>query len=434
LSLILAVAVIGTTWGWWGVTTPATITSDGRATVLGIEATVTSQSAGARTVLAGSAARADHPQLVAVQQLLVGVGERYGCGTLMWDNGDVATDDGPIFGDPQVFWQVPIWTDGCINASDGILVHSSMTAPSMAMTKSLVSRSTEELLPDRKQYTYDLANGGSARMQLAGIRYYLTHGGQPDEDATKDPLLTKVATAGPWTVWEVQKGVVAASLTALPAVYEPALTDAEWEAVSNAYFGIAAFETFPLAQSGPSSWPRAGRTQLPPPTTIEPAGVTNIRSSTDRIVFDVTTVGRPVIVRASAFPGWTVEGADGPYRATSNYLVVVPTSTTVTLVKGRTWIDWLAIVLALVGLGIIVAIVVHRVMDRRSATLAVDLEEQLVWDESWDDDDAADEGGSDDVTDADGPAEDRPANAVDSATPERDPAREPGDAADATRR
>jgi hypothetical protein len=227
-------------------------------------------------------------------------------------------------------------------------------------------------------------------MQSAGIRYYLTHGGQPETDAAKNPLLTKVATAGPWNVWQVQKGVVAASLTALPAVFEPALADGDWEGVSNAYFGTSTFDKFPLAQSGPDSWPRASLSQLPQPTTITAAGVTNIRTGTDRIEFDVAKVGLPVIVRASAFPGWTVEGAEGPYRATSNYLVVIPTSTTVTLVKGRTWLDWLAIVLALSGLGIIAALVVYRVLDRRSEPSTGDDEEPLIWDEDPLDDNASD--------------------------------------------
>ncbi len=387
LILTASVVLIGSTWGWWGVTTPATITSDGAASVLGVETTVTSQSAGVRTVMAGSAARPDYPELLAVQQLIRDVGAQRGCGTLMWDDGDAALDGEPIFGDPQVFWQSAIWTDGCVNAADGILVDSSMTAPSMAMTKSLVSQTTEQLLPNRPQFAYDLANGGASRMQLQGIRYYLTHGGQPATDAARTPLLTKVASGGPWEMWEVQKGVAVASLTALPAVFEPALSDADWESVSNVYFSTPSADSFPLVQTGPDSWPRATLEQLPEPIAIEPAGVTNIQVADDAIRFDVKQVGFPVIVRLSAYPGWTVEGAEGPYRATSNAMVVVPTSTTVTLVKQRTAVDWLAIVLGLAGLGLVAGLVVFRVLDR--ATPVHD-DEDVAWDPAWDDERMAD--------------------------------------------
>ncbi|MEJ7585890.1 MAG: hypothetical protein WKF43_17810, partial [Acidimicrobiales bacterium] len=42
--------------------------------------------------------------------------------------------------------------------------------------------------------------------------------------------------------------------------------------------------------------------------------------------------------------------ADGPYRVTPNLMVVVPTTEHVSLHYGRTPVDWLAIVLTLLGL------------------------------------------------------------------------------------
>jgi hypothetical protein len=38
-----------------------------------------------------------------------------------------------------------------------------------------------------------------------------------------------------------------------------------------------------------------------------------------------------VIVKTSYFPNWTAHGADGPWRATPNFMVVVPTSRDVSL-------------------------------------------------------------------------------------------------------
>jgi hypothetical protein len=57
----------------------------------------------------------------------------------------------------------------------------------------------------------------------------------------------------------------------------------------------------------------------------------------------------PVLVKSSYFPNWQVKGAKGPWRATPNLMVVVPTSTTVELHYGRTPIDWAGTILTLFG-------------------------------------------------------------------------------------
>jgi hypothetical protein len=39
----------------------------------------------------------------------------------------------------------------------------------------------------------------------------------------------------------------------------------------------------------------------------------------------------PVLVRTSYFPNWAADGAEGPFRVSPNFMVVVPTETEVTL-------------------------------------------------------------------------------------------------------
>ena len=58
----------------------------------------------------------------------------------------------------------------------------------------------------------------------------------------------------------------------------------------------------------------------------------------------------PVVVKVSYFPSWEVEGAEGPWRATPNLMVVVPTQEQVVLTYGRTGIDIFSIFLTLLGL------------------------------------------------------------------------------------
>ena len=72
---------------------------------------------------------------------------------------------------------------------------------------------------------------------------------------------------------------------------------------------------------------------------MPPVAVSNITTGDDRISFDVDKVGVPVLVKASYFPNWQVSGAQGPYRAAPNLMVVIPTSTHVSLHYGRTPVD-----------------------------------------------------------------------------------------------
>ena len=73
-------------------------------------------------------------------------------------------------------------------------------------------------------------------------------------------------------------------------------------------------------------------------------------STTDNsISFSVDQVGVPVLVKASYFPNWTVEGAEGPYRVAPNFMVVVPTANRVTLTYGTSGIEYLGYLLTLVG-------------------------------------------------------------------------------------
>ena len=88
---------------------------------------------------------------------------------------------------------------------------------------------------------------------------------------------------------------------------------------------------------------------LPQGATETPTVVSNVVAATDRIAFSVDQVGTPVLVRASYFPNWSAKGADGPYRVAPNFMVVVPTSTDVELVFERKAVDWLAILLTVLG-------------------------------------------------------------------------------------
>jgi len=77
----------------------------------------------------------------------------------------------------------------------------------------------------------------------------------------------------------------------------------------------------------------------------------------DSIECDVSRTGVPVMVRESYYPNWRAEGADGPWRSTPDFMVVVPTSRHVRLTFATTPVEWLgrvATVLGVVGLGLLI--------------------------------------------------------------------------------
>jgi hypothetical protein len=55
-------------------------------------------------------------------------------------------------------------------------------------------------------------------------------------------------------------------------------------------------------------------------------------------------------LKESYFPNWRVDGADGPWRSTPNFMVVVPTSHHVTLHYATSKAEWLGRFLTLLGL------------------------------------------------------------------------------------
>src|SRR5581483_947023 len=107
-----------------------------------------------------------------------------------------------------------------------------------------------------------------------------------------------------------------------------------------------------VVADGPASWRHAaGSAALRLPRRTLPAvHVSNVHSTTDSISFDVDRTGVPVLVKESYFPNWRADGADGPWRSTPNFMVVVPTSHHVTLHYATTKVEWLGRFLTLVGL------------------------------------------------------------------------------------
>jgi hypothetical protein len=71
----------------------------------------------------------------------------------------------------------------------------------------------------------------------------------------------------------------------------------------------------------------------------------------------------PVVVRTSYFPNWQASGAEGPWRLTPNFMVVVPTSRSVTLSYARSGPEVIGITLSVAGFVGLIGLVLWRPRD-----------------------------------------------------------------------
>ncbi|NNE12275.1 MAG: hypothetical protein HKN41_08540, partial [Ilumatobacter sp.] len=90
------------------------------------------------------------------------------------------------------------------------------------------------------------------------------------------------------------------------------------------------------------------------PVALPDVTISGVQMAQDSIEFDVDRVGVPVLVKVGYFPNWQADGAEGPYRIGPNMMAVVPTDTHVELSYGRSAIDYLTVLLTLLGIGLCV--------------------------------------------------------------------------------
>ena len=109
---------------------------------------------------------------------------------------------------------------------------------------------------------------------------------------------------------------------------------------------------------------RTAPTPVPEPTTT----VSHIVQTDSSISFHVDRIGTPVEVKVSYFPNWKASGADGPWRAAPNLMVVVPTSHDVTLHYGSSPADEIGQAISLLAVVAAVALAVAGRRSRRSRT------------------------------------------------------------------
>ncbi|WP_419841935.1 glycosyltransferase [Candidatus Poriferisodalis sp.] len=290
------------------------------------------------------------------------VGDTHGCGRLLWE---YDRDIVGAYGTPMAPMLLPHWTDGCIASMEGLYFESSPTVAFHFLMQSELSAAPSRPMRDLPYVDFDI-DLGVTHLQMSGVRYYASVSDEATTAAHASADLSHLASSGPWSIFLVADSEVVSPLAFEPAVaHEAPQAGRAWTDPAAIWWNDPQAWDVPIAADGPPHWARVSL--LPP---LDPDGppseslprfspalrqalpsvrVDNIDMGRDWLSFSVDQTGVPVLVKMSYFPNWSAHGADGPYRVTPNWMVVIPTDERVELTYGNTAVEYLAWATTLLG-------------------------------------------------------------------------------------
>ncbi len=336
--------------------------------------------------LSGYQAKASWPEYHSIVDTMWGFARQNGCGRAMWEYEAQQNR----FGTPEALMLLPYWTNGCVDSMEGLLFESSATTPYHFLNQSELSTGPSDAMAGLPYAGLDVPLG-IQHLQMLGVKYFMAFSPAVVEQADLDPTLVPLGTSGPWSftydgsnlerTWHfylIKSSTPVVPLSNEPLVVQKNFSQASWQSMAvDWYQDPAAFPVF-LTDAGLRSWPHvklAGQDIAPnlgnlPARGLPPVKVSNIRQTNSSISFDVSRTGVPVLVRISYFPDWHASGAKGPFRATPNLMIVVPTSKHVDLVYGPAGIDLLGDAMTLVTLVVLVGSVIVAWLRRQNSDFA----------------------------------------------------------------
>lgn len=337
----------------------------------------------ARWNFRGYEGRPAYPEYYEFVNTLDDVGRQHGCGRLLWE---YDRDIVGAYGTPMAPMLLPQWTDGCIASMEGLYFESSPTVPFHFLMQSELSAAPSRPMRGLPYSALDFGLG-VPHLQMSGVRYYAAFSAEATAAAHGAADLQLIASTGPWSIFLVENSEVVSPLRFEPAVAEGVSPAGRaWTDPAAVWFNEPTAWDVPIAADGPQHWSRVALLQPPDPDAGPPASLTRFNAAprralppvrvsdvdigSQRVSFSVDEPGVPVLVKVSYFPNWSVVGAEGPYRVTPNWMVVIPTDLDVELAYGATAVEYLAWLTTLIGLAALALVAVRppaRFGDRPAA-------------------------------------------------------------------
>lgn len=341
----------------------------------------------ARWNFSGYEGKAAYGEYYSVVQAMarLGADPRHGCGRALWENNSATNSYGTTMG----LMLLPFWTDGCIGSMEGLFFESSGTTPYHFIAAAAMSSQSSNPVRELR-YDDNNAELGVRYLRELGVRYYLGFTPNAVTAASNVDGLVNVAEAGPWRIFEVQDVAIVEPLAVQPVSVSrrPGDPRERWLEVGTSWFQNPGDWAAIPVDGGPSSWQQVEATSAEsgadgaddtPSNVVDvvvPADpidvralpavvVSNVVIEQESVKFSVDRTGVPVLVRVSYFPNWTVDGAQGPWRAAPNMMVVVPTERDVQLEFRPSVRDRGAYAMTLAGATVLVAVGIRARRRRR---------------------------------------------------------------------
>ena len=309
------------------------------ASALGLSTSGNQVSGWAQWNYSGYQGKAAWPEYHDLITTMARVAHRDGCGRAMWEY----SPNENRFGTPEALMLLPYWTNNCVDSMEGLFFESSPTTPYHFLDQAELSSVPSEAQVGLPYGPLDVTEGVQ-HLQMLGVRYYIAFSPLAVAEANSDPQLRFVAQtrAWPppgvrWRIYLVRHSAMVTPLRSLPNVVAHIGGRTTWLAANVTWWMHPRDWSVLIAGSGPASWPRvASVADLHPTSPLPAVRVTHVVVRTQSISFHVSRVGVPVLVKISYYPRWHATGATGPFRASPNVMVVVPTSREVSLTYGST--------------------------------------------------------------------------------------------------
>jgi hypothetical protein len=282
------------------------------------------------------------------------------------------------YGTTMALMLLPFWTDGCIGSQEGLFFEAAGTTPYHFISAAALSKQSSNPVRELRYDNNDAAKGVRYLQEL-GVRYYMAFTTEAINSAATQPALLEVARSGPWVVYEVEASDWVVPMKRQPVVVNKRDGDQRerWLELGSSWFQRGEEWAATPVADGPDAWQRidvavdldrrvgepgdpSRNVDIVTPVQeidvvdLPEVTISNFKRGQESVSFTVDKVGVPVLVRVSYFPNWKVDGADGPYRAAPNMMVVVPTSNDVRLHYSSATIDKVAYLLTLIGIVIVV--------------------------------------------------------------------------------
>jgi hypothetical protein len=295
---------------------------------------------------------------------------KHGCGRAMWEY----NSNQNRFGTPEALMTIPYWTNNCVDSMEGLLFESSATTPYHFLNQAELSLQPSDPQVGLPYGSLDITEGVQ-HLQMLGVKYYIAYSPQAISQANADPSLTYLRStrAWPspgytWRIYLVKNSPMVAPLKNLPNVVSNISARVPWLTANTQWYLDQKEWSVLATNTGPASWPRVSSiTAMKKVPVTSSTKISNVKVGLQSISFHTSTIGVPVVVKISYFPRWHATGATGPYRASPNLMVVIPTSHDVSLVYGNAPVNTLGDTIT--EITIIAGLVAFVVLFRRRRAL-----------------------------------------------------------------